>query len=153
MVVGVGTEWRRDDAAGLHVARGVRATASCGTRAVELAGEPVDLLECWAPASEVIVVDAARSGARAGTIHRVDARRRELPLQLVAGSTHALGLAQAVELARALGRLPAHLLVVGIEGADFSAGTVLSAPVARAVERVVVELRAGGPAFTRRAPH
>ncbi len=33
----------------------------------------------------------------------------------------------------------------GIEGADFTAGAALSAPVARAVERVVAELRVGGP--------
>lgn len=151
LVIGVGNEWRRDDAAGLHVARRLRAGASSGTRAVELAGEPVDMFERWALASEVIVVDAVRSGAQAGTIHRVDARRHELTAHFAAGSTHALGVGQAVELARALARLPAHLLVVGIEGADFRAGAGLSWPVARAVERVVAELCVGGPVLTRPA--
>ena len=44
-----------------------------------------------------------------------------------ASSTHALGLADAVELARSLGRLPQRVVVYGIEGAAFEFGNGLSA--------------------------
>ena len=47
-----------------------------------------------------------RSGAAPGTTRRLDASRERLPAELFRGSTHALGLAEAVELARALDRLP-----------------------------------------------
>ncbi len=55
-------------------------------------------------------------------------------------STHAFGVGDAVELARALGRLPARVVVYGVEGADFTAGAPLSAAVESAVEHVVDEL-------------
>jgi hydrogenase maturation protease len=77
-----------------------------GTHAFEFPGEPVDLLDRWTAASKVVVVDAMRSGARAGTIHRIDATRCPLPGEATAGSTHALGLGRAVELARAPSSYP-----------------------------------------------
>jgi hypothetical protein len=45
-------------------------------------------------------------------------------------SSHGLGVGQAVELARALDRLPRKLVVVGVEGADFGQGTDLTGAVA-----------------------
>ena len=49
-------------------------------------------------------------------------------------STHALGLAEAIEIARSLGRLPTRVRVVGIEGARFDFGRGLSPEVEDAVE-------------------
>jgi hydrogenase maturation protease len=83
------------------------------------------------------VVDAVSSGAEPGTIHRVNAAAGPLPAELFAASTHHLGLPEAVELARALGRLPTRLVVFGIEGARFDVGDEISAAAAAAAERVV----------------
>jgi hydrogenase maturation protease len=64
-------------------------------------------------------------------------------------STHAFGVAEAVELARELGRLPGRLEVYAIEGADFSAGAELSAEVASAVRTLTRRLRT--PSAARRS--
>jgi hydrogenase maturation protease len=48
-------------------------------------------------------------------------------------SSHALGAATSVELARALGRLPQRLLVIGVEADSISLGSPLSPAVATAV--------------------
>jgi hydrogenase maturation protease len=141
LVVGVGNEWRSDDAAGLLVARGLRESPPPGVRIVESEGEPLDLVEEWSGLDEAIVVDAVRSGSEPGTIHRVDAIQGQLPAELFRGSTHVLGLAEAVELARALERLPRRLLVLGIEGRRFTAGSGLTPEVQRAVVQLVEELR------------
>jgi hydrogenase maturation protease len=111
-------------------------------------GEPVGLIEEWTGADAVIVVDAVNSGAPAGTIHRLDPLSEPIPAALSQGSTHAFGLAETIELARALDRLPARLLVYGIEGERFEAGDELSPPVSAAVDVVREELRAqlGNPA-------
>src|SRR6478609_604315 len=99
-VIGVGNAWRRDDGTGPAVA------AALGGISTD---DPSHLLDLWYGARRVIVVDAARSGAPAGTIHRFDAAE---PLPAGLGhSTHAFGVADAVELARALGRLPPELTV------------------------------------------
>jgi hydrogenase maturation protease len=54
-------------------------------------------------------------------------------------------------LARALDRLPGRLVVLAVEGADFGAGTGLSAPVAAAVDGVVrrVPTQVQGPPAAR----
>jgi hydrogenase maturation protease len=136
VVVGVGNDWRGDDAAGLVVARRLRAA---GIPAVEAGGDPAVLLDAWAGASHAIVVDAVRSGAAPGTVHRLDAGR--LPDGLRAGSTHALGLAEAIALARTLGRLPARLEIYGIEAGQAQIAADLTPAVARAVAALGRELR------------
>jgi len=108
----------------------------------------VGLIEEWTGADAVIIVDAVSSGAPAGTIHRLDPLSEPIPAALSQGSTHAFGLAETIELARALDRLPARLLVYGIEGERFEAGDELSPPVSAAVDAVREELRErlGNPA-------
>jgi hydrogenase maturation protease len=152
-VIGVGNSFRGDDGAGPAVAHGLLDEICARVRAYE--GEPVGLIEEWTGAGEVIVVDAVSSGAPAGTIHRLDPLAEPIPAALSRGSTHAFGLAETIELARAIDRLPRRLTVYGIEGERFAAGRELSPAVAAAVQAVEHELRGrlGKPAAgERQAP-
>jgi hydrogenase maturation protease len=146
VVIGVGNLYRRDDAAGLVVARRVRQEAPAHATVLEHEGEPTALLEAWKDFHAVVLIDAVFSGTEAGTIHRLDAQAGAIPQELFRYSTHAVSVAEAIELARALGRLPPKLVVYGIEGKDFSAGEGLSPEVEGRVdelaERVLRELRA-----------
>ena len=123
-VIGVGNPLRGDDAAGLLVARRVRELAGAEMEVVELEGEPARLLDAWEGAELALVVDAISSGGTAGETMRFDVTDEPLPRAATAASTHALGLGDVVELGRALGRLPARLIVFGIEGAGFEAGAL-----------------------------
>ena len=144
VVIGVGNPYRRDDAAGLVVARRLRQEAPGHVTVMEQEGEPTALLEAWKGAHTVVLIDAVFSGAEAGTIHRLDAQTDAIPQELFRYSTHALTVAEAIELARALGQLPPKLVVYGIEGKDFRAGVGLSPEVegrvAELAERVLREL-------------
>jgi hydrogenase maturation protease len=131
VVIGVGNEWRRDDGAGIEIARRVRA-ALVGATVLELAGDCVAMLDAWEGVAVAAVVDAVCSGAPPGTVHRLDGDARPLPAGGWRSSTHAFGVAEAVELARALRMLPPVLTVWGVEGGDFSAGLGLTPPVERA---------------------
>jgi hydrogenase maturation protease len=137
LVVGLGNAWRGDDGAGPAVARAL----GDDPRVLVHEGEPLGLIEAWAGAEEVILVDAVSSGAPAGTVHRLDPLAVPLPAPLARGSTHAFGLANTLELARTLERLPPRLTVYGIEGACFSTGDALSPAVRAAVETVHLELQ------------
>jgi hydrogenase maturation protease len=151
MVIGIGNAYRGDDAAGLVVARALRAR---GVEAVEPEGEPVALLDAFAGHDEVVLVDAVRSGVTPGTVHRVDVSTAPLPAELEgAPSTHTLGLGEAIELARALDRLPRRVVVFGIEGERFAAGTELSPAVAAAVEPLIEEILRKGPVRPAVNPH
>jgi hydrogenase maturation protease len=138
LIAGVGNDWRGDDAAGLVAARRLRERLP-GVRVIEVASDAAALLDAWDGVGLAIVIDAVRSGAPPGTIHRLDGDPGPSPA-LRLGSTHAIGLAEAIELGRALDRLPARLEIYGIEGARFEAGAGLTPVVARAVEALCGEL-------------
>lgn len=137
VVIGVGNAYRRDDAAGLVMARRLWEAAGGSTTLRESSGEGTALMEAWDGAEAVILIDAVRSGAPAGTIHRLDAGAETLPLAWFRYSTHAFSVPEAIALARALNRLPPRLVVFAVEGAHFDAGVGLSPDVERAVDELV----------------
>jgi hydrogenase maturation protease len=147
LFVGIGNPLRGDDAAGLLAARALRRHAPAGIEVRELEGEPVGLIDAWAGAETVVVADAVASGGEPGELHRIDAGAAPLPAAFAGPSTHALGLAEAVELARALGRLPPRLVVYGIEAAGFATGAdptpAVRAGAERAASSAAAELAGG----------
>jgi hydrogenase maturation protease len=153
VVVGVGNRDRADDGAGLAVAERVRERGPLGVDVVTNAGDPIDLIDAWSDADVAIVVDALVSGARPGRVLRFEADRHPLRAELFPASSHELGVAQAVELARALAVLPPRLVVFGIEGRRFNHGGPVSPEVARAIERVteavLEEVRSAGAGWPR----
>ena len=138
-LIGIGNHFRRDDAAGLEVAHRLRLAHPPGVILIEQEGEPASLIEAWSTVEESLVVDAISSGSEPGRLHRFDVTHAPLPAEIFSVSTHALGLPEAVELARELGRLP-RLVVYGIEGETFEAGEGLSDPVEKTVEKLVMDL-------------
>ena len=143
MVIGIGNPWRGDDGAGLAVAALVRQSAPPGVTAVDLEGELVSLLDTWEGVAEVYLVDAVCSGGAPGTVYEFDAREGLPAGPFGNRGTHTFSIADTIELARALGRLPGRLRGYGIEGASFGAGTGLSPPVAAGVRDVASRLLAG----------
>lgn len=137
LVIGIGNAYARDDGVGLEVARRLRERAPARVKVVERGGEGAELMEAWREAGAVILIDAVRSGARPGTLRRIDCRLHQLDRSLFGDSTHAFSVAEAVELSRVMGRLPARLVVLGVEGSDFTAGTELSPDVRKAVPLAV----------------
>lgn len=137
VVIALGDRLRGDDAAGPLAGDALRVR---GVAVIDAAGDPAGLLDAWAQAPLAIVVDAVVSGAPAGTVHRFDASATPLPASMRAGSTHALGLAEAIELGRALGRLPGRLLVYGIEAEAAGLGAAPCREVAAAAAAVADEI-------------
>ena len=139
LIVGVGNRWRGDDGVGARAIDAVDAIAASdriGFDLLELDGEAARLADAWAGRPSVVVVDAVRTGAPAGTIHRLDGAD-SIPDALPDASTHAGGVAAAVALSRALGTLPGRLVVIGVEPALTTHGTELSPVVAARLDEVV----------------
>jgi hydrogenase maturation protease len=129
VIIGIGNALRGDDAAGVRVAEKLQGVA-CEV-------EPSRLIETWEGADAAILIDTVVSGAPPGTVRRFDASKQAVPARELRSSTHAIGLAETIELARALGRLPKSVVVYGIEGESFAAGAPLSPEVEAAVSRLV----------------
>ena len=134
VVIGVGNPFRCDDAAGLEVARRVQAVP-----ALESSLGGFELMDLWQEADEVVIVDATNSGLAPGTIRCFDPLEPPLP-QGAFASSHTIGVAETIEMARQLDRLPTSIAVYGIEAASVATGTTISAPVAAAIERLVAEI-------------
>jgi hydrogenase maturation protease len=141
-VIGVGNDFRRDDGIGWAVVSRLseRIGHSPPPSGVELTvndGDPGRLIGLWEGADLAIVVDAAHAHpGRPGRVHRIDLAREKLG-HSGQTSSHGLGLGEAVELSRTLGRLPARLVVFAVEGQDHTLGTGLTTTVAEVVEPLV----------------
>ena len=133
LVIGVGNPHRGDDAVGIETVRRIEGS---DTAEVYDCSELIDL---WDGRAEVIVIDATSSDAPPGTIRRFDAISSPIP---EAGfvSTHGFDLGTAISISKLLGRLPASLVVYGIEADDVSHGAPMTSPVRDAMESVVTEL-------------
>jgi hydrogenase maturation protease len=135
-VYGIGNTMRGDDAVGLVVARRLKEMLPEHVEVREHGDDCLALLDLWERLEEAVVVDAMLGGKPAGTIFVWDASDRPLPSEGGFPSTHAFGLAEAIQLGRVLRRLPKRLMVYGIQGRSFAPGAGLTPAVERAADRL-----------------
>ncbi|NOU11289.1 MAG: hydrogenase maturation protease [Nitrospira sp.] len=136
-IIGLGNGMRGDDAVGLMAARRIRQQIGDKVEVIEAEMAGVDLIELMKGAHSVMLIDAARSGQAPGTIHRLDASASPIGAQIFPRSSHAFGTIDALELARAMGVLPATVIVYGVEVDNTDAGQPLSPLVATALDEAV----------------
>ena len=134
----LGNRFRGDDAVGLLVGDRLR---EAGVEVQECEDEPTRLLDAWAELDLLVLVDATRSGSPPGTVRRLDASSRPLAGDVGLTSSHAFGVAETIELARALSCLPPQVVVYGIEGERFAATTDVTPAVLAAVDIVADAVR------------
>jgi hydrogenase maturation protease len=151
IVIGIGNPDRGDDAAGRSVARLLRPILPDDVAVTEHNGEATSLLAQLDGAGAAFLVDACASGGSVGTVYRFDAAAAPLPAGAFGLSTHGFGLAEGIELARALGQLPRCCIVYAIEGGCFETGAALSPQVLTSVMDVVRRLLAEISDHTNRA--
>ncbi len=141
LIIGIGNTYRGDDAIGLRVAQDIKKEALVHVTVSEQSGDGATLMESWENVDTVILVDAVYSGGNFGTIYRFNAHKQAIPSRFFHYSTHAFGVAEAIELARALKQLPKNLIVYGIEGKCFEAGIGLSLEVEKSAQEVVKRVK------------
>jgi hydrogenase maturation protease len=136
-VIGIGNEIRHDDGAGPTVVQRLAELNLPGVSLTVTDGEPSRLIELWSEADLVVIVDAVRNDpARPGRIHQLIVDRP------VGGSTdiatsHEFRLNRAINLVITLTRLPRRLVILTVEGADFTPGVGLTPNVAASIDRLV----------------
>ncbi|MDH4083276.1 MAG: hydrogenase maturation protease [Nitrospira sp.] len=139
-IIGLGNDLRGDDAVGLLTVRRLRQAIGDRAEVIEAGMVGVDLIELMKGASVVILIDAARSGKAPGSVHRLDASASPISGQVFPRSSHAIGVSEAIELARAMDVLPATVIVYGVEVGDMEVGQPLSPPLGEALDQVVKQI-------------
>lgn len=140
LVIGIGNEFRSDDGLGIYAARELRLRFQAAEHRlpqpiaiIEESGEGTALMHAWEGYQHVFIIDAVRSGKAPGSVHVIDARNEVIPKHFFVSSSHQFGIAEAVEMARKLNRLPNTLRVYGIEGETVEPGVGLSEAVVRSM--------------------
>ncbi len=134
LVIGLGNVDRGDDGVGIEVARRIVSLAPRDVEVVET-NDPASLIDLWSGVDVAVVVDATVSHREPGSVACFDVGEVAMPGGgWSSGGTHALGLGAAIELSRALGRLPARLVVVGVEAGSTELDAGLSTEVALVVD-------------------
>jgi len=145
LVIGIGNEFRCDDAIGIITARKLREKKSENIDVAENNGDGASLIEQWHGYDKVILIDAVKFNNNPGRVHVIDANNNSLPKDISLDSSHLFNIPEAIETARVLKRLPRSMTIYGIEGKNFAAGTEITKEVSVAsgevVSRVLNEIR------------
>jgi len=154
VVVGCGDALRADDGVGVALVRQLReAGVPPGVRLVDGGSAGMDVAVQLRGAKRVIVVDAARTGAAAGTVSRVPgAGVADMP-PLSGLRTRSYRWDHALAFARWLlgDEYPSDVTVYLIEAADQTPGGTLSPPVRAGMDQVLGLIRRER-AFRRGSP-
>lgn len=139
-VIGVGNAWRGDDGVGLLAARRLRERLGPSVEVVDAEDDGLALLDLMEGVDHVILIDAVKGGGRPGMAVRLDLSAESRWGTVVPCSTHAMGVAYAIDLARALGRLPKQIVLYGIEVESVESGASISGAVSEGLEVVVEQV-------------
>jgi hydrogenase maturation protease len=140
LFIGVGDPLRGDDGVGVWVAERLRLK---GLETVARARDGAALITALDGCASAALIDATRGAGAPGALTVVDLAGTRLPVGLSPASSHLVGLAEGVEILRALGGLPRRLVFYGIEGAEFRLGAGLSPPIAQAARTLAARLARG----------
>lgn len=142
LIIGVGNRYRGDDGVGCVVAEKLRGLVPSSVQVVEHDGEPLGLVSLWQAAQWCIVIDAVQGDVtdamEAGRMIVFDRCYEQLPRGFGGCSSHGCGVREASAIGQAIGRVPSHLVVVGIVGSCFDGGTVMTDPVRDAIDGTVL---------------
>lgn len=139
IVIGVGNEYRGDDALGLLTVKKLKEKFDDKTIFFEHVGEGTSLIELWQDKNIVFLIDAICANEPVGTIHKFNLIEEKLPIEWFS-SSHAFNIVEAVELARVLGQLPKQLFLYGITGKIFDLGGAISPAIYPAIETLVSQI-------------
>lgn len=139
-IIGIGNPDRGDDGIGLRVVADLAARLPQRCKVMACSGDVLSLVNEWRQWDAVVCVDAAEPDGRPGRIRRFDLAVTRLPVLRSSVSSHAVGLSEAIALAKALHCLPPRVIVYAVEGSQFGLGAGLSPKVERAIARVAARV-------------
>ncbi|MBS0287850.1 MAG: hydrogenase maturation protease [Proteobacteria bacterium] len=128
ILVGIGHPDRGDDSVGPLAIEALKKRLPT-VKMRSILGDVSSLIDIFANHACVILIDAITSGAKSGTIFRLEENLLNELAQSCRSSTHTFDLSQILEIANNLNSLPDKLIIFGMEGANFSVGEGLSLPV------------------------
>lgn len=144
LVIGLGTEDRGDDGLGLDAVRALRSEGGVAADLVEGPGDLTRLLDLFEGRERVVIIDAVRSGASPGTLHRFERTALPAAAKFAGGrevSSHGVTLGDVLELGWILNGLPKELVIVGLEAGAPVWGSERSSAVRESLPTLCARVR------------
>jgi hydrogenase maturation protease len=139
-IAGIGNTLAGDDALGIRAIERIREEVWKGVETVALSMPGPELFDGLHSDDLLILIDACESGATAGTVHSFGSDEISL-FGLRHLSTHGLGLADWILLAKAAGEAIPDIRIYGIELQHCRMGEPLSTAVAVAMPDLLQRVR------------
>jgi hydrogenase maturation protease len=117
-------------------------------------GDAFELLELFRESKAIFLVDAVVTGSQPpGTIYAFSGESAAVRTAEWTCSTHGLGVAEALRLARTLGVCPEKVCIYGVEASNFGWGEAMSPEVSKVLPELASRIEADWRAMTgARAP-
>lgn len=138
LILGVGNWLMSDDGVGIHAVRELARNPPVGITVVDAGTDYLSALPFLEAARRVLILDAVQGGGDPGDIHEL--AQAEIALRPTGGSAHFASVFEARRLLPPGASWP-EIVVLGVEPFVVDYGLTLSAPVARALSRLVARAR------------
>lgn len=135
LILGIGNKYRSDDGAGIACAEIIKKSKIENFDVKFIDGEGTGIMEEWNGYDKVIIIDAVKKEGSSGKIHEINANEEILESDFFHYSSHAFGLAEAINVSKVMNKLPELLIVYGIEGEHFQFDTKLTSKIEKAVAK------------------
>ncbi len=127
LIIGIGNEFRGDDAIGLLVARSLKQKFP-DVNIIESNGDITDLLNHFKQYNPIIIIDAAITNDenRIGKVNYLVINKNLPALNIKFYSSHALAVMEVIKIAEQLNLLPDEIHIYGISGMNFNLNEKIS---------------------------
>ncbi len=126
LVVGLGNEFRGDDAIGIKLIQLLSASHSALADFMIESSDATRLLESW-DGRDLILIDAIMTEqASAGKIHTFDSLDALFKNDEILFTTHSIDLSTVLELGLLLKKTPKSFFFIGVEGSEWGIGAEIS---------------------------
>lgn len=138
VVIGVGNLLLKDEGAGIHVLQALeKKNLPPGVQLFDGGVSGIGLLDFFQGASKALLIDAADMNRKPGTVLRFTPEDLRAQAQEIKFSVHDIGVAEVLELAKALGQSPEEVVIIGIQPKEIDWGTDLTPEVQASIPEVL----------------
>jgi hydrogenase maturation protease len=141
VVIGVGNLLLGDEGVGVHAVRELKKRAlPPGVEVLDAGVAGIGLLDLFPGAEKVLLIDAADMNRPPGTVVRFTPDDIQSHGESPKLSAHDVGLLEVLQLAKALGKSPPQVVIVGVQPGEISWRMDLTPEIQAALPQVVEEV-------------
>ncbi len=135
-VVGVGNPWRGDDAIGWAVIDTLEGKIDAGAVLYKVQGSLFEIIDLLQMHEHLYLIDAWKADLPIGSWQRHDAKKCVFAKEGQPASSHGLGVAEAIAIAKNLDQMPASVVIYAVCAKEYGIGQKMDPQLKESIEHV-----------------